>query len=55
MRNFNQYEERRHMTGSTKDNHFAIQAFSISRKFGNLVAVNGIDLSIREGELFSLL
>ena len=43
------------MTGSTKDNHFAIQAFSISRKFGNLVAVNGIDLSIREGELFSLL
>jgi len=43
------------MTESTKDNHFAIQTFSISRRFGNFVAVDGIDLSIKEGELFSLL
>jgi len=43
------------MTESTKDNHFAIQTFSITRKFGNLVSVDGIDLSIKEGELFSLL
>ena len=43
------------MTESTKDNHFAIQTFSISKKFGNLVAVDGIDLSVKEGELFSLL
>jgi len=43
------------MTESTKDNHFAIQTFSISRKFGNLVAVDGIDLSVKEGELFSIL
>jgi len=40
---------------ATKGNGFAIQAFSISRKFGNLVAVNSIDLSIKEGELFSML
>jgi len=43
------------MTESTKGNSFAIQTFSLSRKFGDLVAVNSIDLSIREGELFSLL
>lgn len=43
------------MTESTKDNHFAIQTFSISRKFGKFVAVDGIDLSIKKGELFSLL
>ena len=43
------------MTESTKDNHFAIQTFNITRKFGNLVSVDGIDLSIKEGELFSLL
>lgn len=43
------------MTENTKDNHFAIQTFSISRKFGSLTAVDGIDLSIKKGELFSLL
>jgi ABC-2 type transport system ATP-binding protein len=39
----------------TNSNRFAIQTFSLSRKFGDLVAVDGIDLSIKEGELFSLL
>jgi len=43
------------MTESTKGNGFAIQASAITRKFGNLVAVDGIDLSVQEGELFSLL
>jgi len=43
------------MTESTKGNRFAIQTFSLSRKFGDLVAVDGIDLSIEEGELFSVL
>jgi ABC-2 type transport system ATP-binding protein len=43
------------MTESTEGNRFAIQTFSISRKFGNLVAVDDIDLSVKEGELFSLL
>ena len=43
------------MTESTKDNHFAIQTVSITRKFGNLVSVDGVDLSVKEGELFSLL
>jgi len=43
------------MTESTEGDRFAIQTFSISRKFGGLVAVNSVDLSIREGELFSLL
>jgi len=43
------------MTESTKGNGFAIQTFSISRKFGTLVAVDSLDLSVKEGELFSLL
>ena len=43
------------MSPATKGNRFAIQAFRISRKFGNFVAVNSIDLSIKEGELFSML
>jgi len=54
-RNPNQYERGMHMTESTKGSGFAIQTFSISRKFGDLVAVDGIDLSVKEGELFSLL
>jgi len=44
-----------YMMERTKGDRFAIQTFSISRKFGDLVAVNSIDLSIRAGELFSLL
>jgi ABC-2 type transport system ATP-binding protein len=43
------------MSYGKKYNHFAIQTFSLSRKFGNLIAVDGIDLSIKGGELFSLL
>jgi len=43
------------MSYSTKGNRFAIQTFNLSRKFGDLVAVDGVDLSIKEGELFSLL
>jgi len=43
------------MSYGTNGNRFAIQTFSLSRKFGELVAVDGIDLSIKEGELFSLL
>ncbi|MFC2035123.1 ATP-binding cassette domain-containing protein [Chloroflexota bacterium] len=43
------------MVKNTKGNGFAIQTLSISKKFGNFVAVDGIDLSIKEGELFSLL
>ena len=36
-------------------NNLAIQTFGLSRKFGDLVAVDGADVSIEEGELFSLL
>ena len=43
------------MSYATNGNHFAIQTFGLTRKFGDLVAVNGIDLSIKQGELFSLL
>lgn len=43
------------MSYATTRNRFAIQTFSLSRKFGDLVAVDGADLSIEEGELFSLL
>ena len=40
---------------STAANGFAIQTFGISRTFGELTAVDGIDLSVNAGELFSLL
>jgi ABC-2 type transport system ATP-binding protein len=43
------------MADNVKNNHCAIQTFGITRKFGNLVSVDGIDLAIKEGELFSLL
>ena len=43
------------MSPATKGNGFAIRAFSISRKFGTLVAVDSLDLSVKEGELFALL
>ena len=33
----------------------AIQTFKLSKHFNNLVAVNGIDLKVGQGELFSLL
>ncbi len=33
----------------------AIQTFKLTKRFNNLVAVNGIDLKIGQGELFSLL
>ena len=37
------------------DNDFAVQTFNLSRKFGDLVAVDGVDLGIKKGELFALL
>jgi len=40
---------------SNEKNNFAIQTFGITKKFGNLTAVDGVDLSIRKGELFALL
>jgi ABC-2 type transport system ATP-binding protein len=43
------------MSYKTNGNRFAIQTFSLSRKFRDLVAVDDIDLSVKEGELFSLL
>jgi len=43
------------MSYRTNSDRFAIQTFSLSKKFGYLVAVDNIDLSIKEGELFSLL
>jgi len=39
---------------SPKDD-FAVQTLNLSRKFGDLVAVDGIDLNIKKGELFALL
>jgi len=43
------------MTEGPEGNRFAVQTFGISRKFGDIVAVDSVDLSIKEGELFSLL
>ena len=37
------------------DDAFAIQTFKLTKTFGSLVAVDGIDLNIRKGELFALL
>ena len=41
--------------GTDTDSEFAIQTLKLSRKFGDLVAVDGIDLEIKKGELFALL
>ena len=38
-----------------KDDTFAIQTFQLTRLFGSLVAVDGIELNIKKGELFALL
>ena len=43
------------MSRATEGNSPAIQAFRISRTYGDLVAVDGVDLSVGQGELFSLL
>jgi ABC-2 type transport system ATP-binding protein len=37
------------------DNEFAIQTFNLTRIFSTLVAVDGIELNIKKGELFALL
>ena len=37
------------------DDSFAIQTFKLSRMFGSRIAVDGIDLDIKKGELFALL
>ncbi len=43
------------MTEGPEGNRFAVQTFGISRKFGGIVAVDSVDLSIKERESFSLL
>ncbi len=45
------------MTQSTnaKDKAFAIQTYQLTRSFNSLVAVDGIELKIKRGELFALL
>ena len=40
---------------TSSDSGFAVQTLKLSRKFGELVAVDGIDLEIKKGELFALL
>lgn len=43
------------MAGNPADRPLAIQTKSITRRFGTTVSVDNLDLTIREGELFSLL
>ena len=38
-----------------KDDDFAIQTYQLTRLFGSLIAVDGIELNIKKGELFALL
>ena len=40
---------------ASKDNGFAIQTFNLTKTFNDLVAVDGINLNIKRGELFALL
>jgi len=42
-------------TNSAEHDSPAIKAVGLSKSFGDLVAVDGIDLSVRRGELFALL
>lgn len=39
----------------TRDETYAIQTYQLTRTFDNLVAVDGIELNIKKGELFALL
>jgi ABC-2 type transport system ATP-binding protein len=41
--------------GSTVDAPFAIETKGLHKRFGNLVAVHGLDLTVRTGEIFGLL
>ena len=43
------------MTPANGKNDFAVQTLNLTRKFGDLTAVDGIDLNIKKGELFALL
>ncbi|MGB2982858.1 MAG: ATP-binding cassette domain-containing protein [Candidatus Bipolaricaulia bacterium] len=43
------------MSDAMADHPIAIQISGISRSFGKLLAVDGLDLAVRQGELFSLL
>ncbi len=38
-----------------KDDTYAIQTYQLTRVFGSLIAVDGIELNIKKGELFALL
>jgi len=40
---------------TSPDNGFAVQTIGLTKRFGNLTAVDGIDLTIKKGELFALL
>lgn len=43
------------MTSTSAKDDFAIQTLKLTRRFNSLVAVDGIDLNIKKGELFALL
>ena len=43
------------MIDAANNRRYAIQTVGISKKFGQLIAVDSIDLLVKEGELFSLL
>jgi ABC-2 type transport system ATP-binding protein len=47
--------EEEHPTHTEGGERYAIRTFGLTKKFGDLTAVNGINLSIKNGELFSLL
>lgn len=42
-------------TPDIKDDRYAIQVQGLTRTFGSLIAVDGIDLNIKKGELFAML
>ncbi|MDH3260707.1 MAG: ATP-binding cassette domain-containing protein [Acidimicrobiia bacterium] len=43
------------MSSAIESDAFAVQTFGISRTYGDLTAVDGVDLAVGAGELFSLL
>lgn len=36
------------MNCATNENNFAIQTFGVTKEFGNLIAVDGVDLGIKK-------
>lgn len=45
----------RNNKGPENEKNYAVHTFDLTKKYGERIAVNAVNLSIKKGELFSLL